>query len=66
MKKFLVLGLGMFLVACGQSAMTEEETVPAVEVDMMEEATMPEATMPTEEAAMPAVETPAVTEEAAQ
>ena len=64
MKKFLVLGLGLFLVACGQSAMTEEE-VPAVEVEMMEEAVMPETTMPAEEAAMPATEE-VMTEEAAQ
>ena len=55
----------MFLVACGQSALTEEETVPAVEVEMMEETALPETTVPAEGAEMPAVETP-VTEEAAQ
>ena len=66
MKKFLVLGLGLFLVACGQSAMTEEEGVPAVELEegvMMEEAVMPDATMPAEEGAVPAEE---MMEEAAQ
>jgi len=69
MKKFLVLGLGVFLVACGQSALTEEEeNAPAVEVEQtvppMEETALPEVA-PATETAVPAVETP-VTEEAAQ
>ncbi len=65
MKKFLVLGLGLLLVACSHSAVTEDG-VPAVEVQegaMMEEMAMPETAMPTEGAAMPAAEG-TVTEEA--
>ncbi len=59
MKKFLALAFGVALLGCTQPASpetTEEATVPAVEVEMMDEGAMMPEGAPMEETAAPAAE----------